>query len=62
MISTLGCVFVVGLTLSLVAFLIPVVEMILRRTVMLKNNQIGSLVLEPTRELARQTYGVCKDL
>jgi len=44
------------------AFLIPVVEMILRRTVMLKSNQIGALILEPTRELARQTFGVCRDL
>ena len=44
------------------AFLIPVVEMILRRTTLLKKNQIGGLILEPTRELARQTYTVCKDL
>ena len=44
------------------AFLIPVVEMILRRTNLLKKNQIGGLILEPTRELARQTYNVCKDL
>ena len=44
------------------AFLIPVVEMILRRTSLLKKNQIGGLILEPTRELARQTYSVCKDL
>lgn len=44
------------------AFLIPVVEMILRRTSLLKKNQIGGLILEPTRELARQTYTVCKDL
>ena len=36
--------------------------MILRRTVLLKKNQIGSLILEPTRELARQTYSVCVDL
>lgn len=44
------------------AFLIPVVEMILRRTPLLKKNQIGALILEPTRELARQTYSVCVDL
>lgn len=48
-----------GKTLS---FLIPVCEMILRRTSLLKKNQIGGLILEPTRELARQTYTVCKDL
>eukprot|EP00584_Thalassiosira_punctigera_P003803 CAMPEP_0172540996 /NCGR_PEP_ID=MMETSP1067-20121228/11888_1 /TAXON_ID=265564 ORGANISM="Thalassiosira punctigera, Strain Tpunct2005C2" /NCGR_SAMPLE_ID=MMETSP1067 /ASSEMBLY_ACC=CAM_ASM_000444 /LENGTH=834 /DNA_ID=CAMNT_0013326947 /DNA_START=27 /DNA_END=2531 /DNA_ORIENTATION=- len=44
------------------AFLIPVVEMILRRTSLLRRNQIGGLILEPTRELARQTYAVCGDL
>lgn len=44
------------------AFLIPVVEMILRRISLLKKQQIGGLVLEPTRELARQTYNVCCDL
>jgi len=44
------------------AFLIPCVEMILRRTSLLKKNQIGALILEPTRELARQTYNVCCDL
>jgi len=44
------------------AFLIPTVEMILRRTSLLKKNQIGGLILEPTRELARQTYSVCGDL
>ena len=36
--------------------------MILRRTSLLKKNQIGGLILEPTRELARQTYNVCVDL
>jgi len=36
--------------------------MILRRTSLLKRNQIGALILEPTRELARQTYTVCMDL
>lgn len=43
-------------------FLIPMVEMILRRTTLLKSRQIGGLVLSPTRELARQTYAVAKDL
>lgn len=43
-------------------FLIPMVEMILRRTTLLKNRQIGGLVLSPTRELARQTYTVAKEL
>jgi len=36
--------------------------MILRRTNLLKKHQIGALILEPTRELARQTYTVAKDL
>ncbi|KAL7539931.1 hypothetical protein ACHAWF_006545 [Thalassiosira exigua] len=44
------------------AFLIPVAEMILRRTTLLKKRQIGGLILEPTRELARQTHRVCGDL
>lgn len=44
------------------AFLIPMVEMILRRTVLLTKNQVGGLVISPTRELARQTYDVAKEL
>ncbi len=44
------------------AFLLPVVEMILRRTKLLRRQQIGGLILEPTRELARQTHAVCADL
>jgi ATP-dependent RNA helicase DDX55/SPB4 len=44
------------------AFLIPMVEMILRRTALLKKNEVGGLVISPTRELARQTYNVATDL
>eukprot|EP00557_Chaetoceros_sp_GSL56_P004150 CAMPEP_0176488854 /NCGR_PEP_ID=MMETSP0200_2-20121128/6950_1 /TAXON_ID=947934 /ORGANISM="Chaetoceros sp., Strain GSL56" /LENGTH=701 /DNA_ID=CAMNT_0017885903 /DNA_START=32 /DNA_END=2137 /DNA_ORIENTATION=+ len=44
------------------AFLIPMVEIILRRTVLLTQTQIGGLVISPTRELARQTYDIAKDL
>lgn len=44
------------------AFLIPMVEIILRRTVLLTKNQVGGLVVSPTRELARQTFNVAKDL
>ena len=44
------------------AFLIPTIEMILRRTSLLKKRQIGGLVISPTRELARQTYVVATDL
>merc|ERR1719162_2732865 len=38
------------------------VEMILRRTDLLNHNQVGGLVISPTRELARQTYNVAKEL
>jgi ATP-dependent RNA helicase DDX55/SPB4 len=38
------------------------VEMILRRTTLLKKNQIGGLVIAPTRELARQTHDVAAHL
>jgi ATP-dependent RNA helicase DDX55/SPB4 len=44
------------------AFMIPMVEMILRRTVLLTKSQVGGLVISPTRELARQTFQVAKDL
>ncbi len=44
------------------AFLIPMVEMILRRTVLLTKTQVGGLVISPTRELAKQTFIVAKDL
>eukprot|EP00934_Nitzschia_sp_Nitz4_P000856 Nitzschia sp. Nitz4//scaffold178_size73299//38813//41148//NITZ4_005706-RA/size73299-snap-gene-0.134-mRNA-1//1//CDS//3329539143//856//frame0 len=42
------------------AFLIPVVERIKRKT--FAPNQIGALILSPTRELAMQTWRVCKEL
>ena len=45
-----------GKTLS---FLIPVVEMILRRTVLLKRNQVGALILEPTREVCPLELAPC---
>ena len=44
------------------SFLIPMIEMILRRTTLLKKNQIGGLVIAPTRELASQTHQVCQTL
>ena len=40
------------------AFLIPMVEMILRLENILKKSEVGGLVISPTRELARQTYNV----
>ena len=48
-----------GKTLS---FLIPTIEMILRRTTLLSKRQIGGLIISPTRELARQTHVVAADL
>ncbi|GKY96944.1 hypothetical protein MPSEU_000653400 [Mayamaea pseudoterrestris] len=42
------------------AFLIPIVELLGRKT--FKKQQIGGLVLSPTRELALQTHRVAKDL
>jgi ATP-dependent RNA helicase DDX55/SPB4 len=42
------------------AFLIPVVERV--RNKKFAKNQIGALVLSPTRELAMQTWRVCKEL
>ena len=42
------------------AFLIPVVERM--RQLKLAKNQIGALILSPTRELAMQTWRVCKEL
>ncbi|CAM9212399.1 unnamed protein product, partial [Ascophyllum nodosum] len=40
------------------AFVVPVIEMILRRETDLKRNQIGAIILTPTRELANQIFGV----
>lgn len=44
-----------GKTLS---FLIPMLELISRRSSPLKNNQIGGLIITPTRELASQIYEI----
>lgn len=39
--------------------MIPIIEMILRlSTGPLKHNEVGGLIISPTRELARQTYDV----
>jgi ATP-dependent RNA helicase DDX18/HAS1 len=43
------------------AFLIPIVE-VLRKAKFHTRNGTGALILSPTRELAMQTYGVCKEL
>jgi ATP-dependent RNA helicase DDX18/HAS1 len=43
------------------AFLVPIVEL-LRKAKFHTRNGTGALVLAPTRELAMQIYGVCKEL
>jgi ATP-dependent RNA helicase DDX18/HAS1 len=43
------------------AFLIPIVEL-LRKARFHTRNGTGAMILSPTRELAMQTYGVCKEL
>jgi ATP-dependent RNA helicase DDX55/SPB4 len=40
------------------AFVVPAVEMILRRGQPLRAGQVGALIISPTRELARQTFAV----
>jgi ATP-dependent RNA helicase DDX55/SPB4 len=45
------------------AFIVPIVEILLRRSLNpLKSNQIGAIVLSPTRELAQQTFQVAKEV
>ena len=36
------------------AFVIPIIEILLKREYKLKNNEIGALIISPTRELASQ--------
>lgn len=43
-----------------VAFVIPMVEMLLRNPKPLQADEIGAVVISPTRELARQTHGVAR--
>ena len=43
------------------AFLIPIVE-VLRKAKFHTRNGTGAMILSPTRELAMQIYGVCKEL
>jgi ATP-dependent RNA helicase DDX18/HAS1 len=43
------------------AFLVPIVEL-LRKAKFATRNGTGAMILSPTRELAMQTYGVCKEL
>lgn len=41
------------------AFVVPAVELILRRETPLRPRSVGALIISPTRELARQTHAVC---
>eukprot|EP00934_Nitzschia_sp_Nitz4_P000195 Nitzschia sp. Nitz4//scaffold6_size259037//133661//135737//NITZ4_001080-RA/size259037-processed-gene-0.266-mRNA-1//-1//CDS//3329556911//195//frame0 len=43
------------------AFLVPIVEL-LRKAKFQARNGTGAMILSPTRELAMQIYGVCKEL
>lgn len=43
------------------AFLIPIIE-VLRKAKFQTRNGTGAMILSPTRELAMQIYGVCKEL
>jgi ATP-dependent RNA helicase DDX18/HAS1 len=43
------------------AFVVPIVEL-LRKARFHTRNGTGAMILSPTRELAMQTYGVCKEL
>ena len=40
------------------AFIIPILEKLIRRSTKLRKNEIGALVITPTRELATQIHGV----
>ncbi|PWZ00287.1 DEAD-domain-containing protein [Testicularia cyperi] len=40
------------------AFVVPVLEMLLRRSTRLKKDEVGALIISPTRELAEQIYNV----
>ncbi|KIY42929.1 DEAD-domain-containing protein [Fistulina hepatica ATCC 64428] len=42
------------------AFVIPVLEQLLRRETRLKKNEIGALIISPTRELATQIHSIFK--
>lgn len=44
------------------AFLIPTLERIRKRETPLSKQQIGALILSPTRELAMQTWTVCSEI
>jgi len=44
------------------AFLLPTVERIYKRATPYSKQQLGALILSPTRELAQQTWSVCSEI
>ncbi|KAJ2407327.1 ATP-dependent rRNA helicase spb4 [Coemansia sp. RSA 2526] len=44
------------------AFIIPVLEMLMRSTVQLAHNEIGAVIISPTRELAKQIFSVLEEI
>ncbi|SPO41118.1 related to ATP-dependent rRNA helicase SPB4 [Pseudozyma flocculosa] len=42
------------------AYVIPTIEMLLRKGATLKRDELGALIVCPTRELAQQVYGIVK--
>lgn len=44
------------------AFLVPVLEVLLRRETKLRPQQVGAIIMTPTRELAGQVHSVCAAL
>eukprot|EP01132_Coremiostelium_polycephalum_P007792 gene7792-9591_t len=43
------------------AFLIPIIEMILKKNKQLQKNEVASIILSPTRELATQIYQILQE-
>ncbi|KAJ2713935.1 ATP-dependent rRNA helicase spb4 [Coemansia spiralis] len=44
------------------AFVIPVLELLLRRSTRLGHKEVGAVVISPTRELAKQIFGVLEEI
>ncbi|KAJ1733844.1 ATP-dependent rRNA helicase spb4 [Coemansia biformis] len=44
------------------AFVIPVLELLMRSTTRLAHSEVGAVIISPTRELARQIFGVLEEI
>ncbi|KAJ2318673.1 ATP-dependent rRNA helicase spb4, partial [Coemansia sp. RSA 2704] len=44
------------------AFIIPILEMLARGNVKLAHSEVGAVIISPTRELAKQIFGVLEEL